>query len=273
MKQILDYSQYLEESAFADRDPGVNALFKNTHFFNRFENDICPFCKVATRSVHERKSDNKPDWLNGGAYLIKERVWSCVSCGWWKLRVDKDTTGAIDAKSVIIKNAILKKYDVSGKDIPISVLGSYLKDNFEEIIHIDDRKMEQLVQSVFSEHFECEVTHVGKSGDGGIDLILVDSYAPAVVQVKRRKSLNVTESVSCVREFLGAAQLAESKNLIYVSTCNKFSDPAIKAKDKALNLQLVDSYELYNFERFRDVLRVARRLDRSPAWLEHINID
>lgn len=271
MKQILDYSEFVEESAHADRDIGINGLFKNTHFFNRVENDTCPFCKVSTQVVHKNHTRDNPGWLNGGTYLIDENVWSCSTCGWWKLRIDKDTTGDIDAISAVIKNSVLRKYDLSGKDIPILVLGDYLKDKFEDVIHIDDRKMEQLVQSVFSEHFNCEVTHVGKSCDGGIDLILVNSDSPVVVQVKRRKKLKKTEPVSCIRDFLGAAQLAESKNLIYVSTCNKFSSHAVKATEKALDLQLVESYELYDFARFKDVLKLTKSSQDIPAWNKYIN--
>jgi len=271
MKQILDYSEFVEESAHADRDVGINGFFKNTHFFNRTERDTCPFCKVSTQLVHKNHLIDKPGWLDGGTYFIDENVWSCNTCGWWKLRIDKDTTGTIDAVSAVIKNAVLRKFDLSGKDIPISVLQGYLQDKFEDVIHINDKKMELLVQSVFSEHFNCEVSHVGKSSDGGIDLILVNSDSPTVVQVKRRKKLKKTEPVSCIRDFLGAAQLAESKNLIYVSTCTKFSPQSVKATKKALDLQLVESYELYDFARFRDVMKLTKDSHCLPAWNQFIN--
>ncbi|WP_330147038.1 restriction endonuclease [Shewanella oncorhynchi] len=271
MKQILDYSEFVEESAHADRDVQINGLFINTHFFNRAEQDTCPFCKVSTQIVHDTHTSDNPDWLDGGTYFIDENVWSCSTCGWWKLRIDKDTTGTIDAVSAVIKSAVLRKYDLSGKDIPISVLQEYLKEKFEDVIHINDKKMELLVQSVFLEHFNCEVTHVGKSSDGGIDLILVDSDSPTVVQVKRRKKLKTTEPVSCIRDFLGASLLAESKNLIYVSTCNKFSSQSVKATKTALDLQIVDSYELYDFARFRDVMKLTKNSHNLPAWHKFIN--
>lgn len=132
--------------------------------------------------------------------------------------------------------------------------------------------MEKLVQSVFSDFFDCEVTHVGRSGDGGIDLILVNSDSPVVVQVRRRKKLKITEGVRYIREFLGAALVNKNKNLIYVSTCSKFSDKAEEAALAYVDNGQVESYKLYDFERFRDVLKLTVACDKSPTWQKHITL-
>ena len=42
------------------------------------------------------------------------------------------------------------------------------------------------------------------SGDGGKDLILIESDKSIVVQVKRRQSRHKTETASCVRDLIGA---------------------------------------------------------------------
>lgn len=42
--------------------------------------------------------------------------------------------------------------------------------------------MEELVGSVFSSFYNCEAKIVGKSSDGGVDVILVDSDHPTMVQ-------------------------------------------------------------------------------------------
>lgn len=34
--------------------------------------------------------------------------------------------------------------------------------------------MEELVASIFRDHYDCEVQVVGKSNDGGVDLILIN---------------------------------------------------------------------------------------------------
>lgn len=48
--------------------------------------------------------------------------------------------------------------------------------------------MEELVASVFRDFYECEVEVVGKSNDGGVDVIVIDSDNPIMVQVKRRRN-------------------------------------------------------------------------------------
>lgn len=125
--------------------------------------------------------------------------------------------------------------------------------------------MELLVQSVFREHFNCEVIHVGKTNDGGIDLLLINSENPTIVQVKRRKKLKHTESVSGIRELIGATVLKESKNCIYVSTCSKFSKPSRDASKKIVDIGTLESFELYDFNRFSDVLNLTKKTDKN-AW-------
>jgi restriction endonuclease Mrr len=129
--------------------------------------------------------------------------------------------------------------------------------------------MEKLVQSVFREHYSCDVEHVGRSHDGGIDLILVNADSPTVVQVKRRKSLDHIEGVAGIREFLGATILQNGKNCIYVSTSKKFSEPAIEAAQQAIKVGAVESYELFDFDRFCDVLKLTTEVDPAP-WKSYL---
>jgi restriction system protein len=265
MKKILDYSEVLKVNGHQDR--GEQAQGSTELFFERSQN-TCPFCKIETERVHEDAQNIYPDWLDGGLFSAREHVMQCKKCGWWRLRCDKLTTGEIEAQSVEVSSAILKSYDLSSKEIPIDILRDYLRTHSEDVIHIHDGRMERLVQSVFREHFSCDVEHVGKSHDGGIDLILINADSPTVVQVKRRKSLDHIESVSGIREFLGATILGKSKNCIYVSTSGKFSEPAIKAANNAVQLGAVESYELYDFDRFFDVLNLST--PKQIPWQRHL---
>lgn len=260
MKQLLAYSEFVKDTAFAERGIGSFRKEGTIDFFRGHDDSICPFCKIDARQVHQASKQEQPDWLDGGLYHVAEYVWSCQKCGWWRIRTNKETDGDIDAISAVVKSAVLKKYDLSRKDIPLALLQDHLKANFDDVIDIHSKKMELLVKSVFSEHFACEVEHIGKSHDGGIDLLLVNSDSPTVVQVKRRRKLNHTEAVSGVRELLGATLLNESKNCIYVSTCSKFSDAAEKAAAKSVELGHVESYELYDFKRFLDLLNLTTNI-------------
>ncbi|MDM8161479.1 restriction endonuclease [Labilibaculum sp. K2S] len=87
-----------------------------------------------------------------------------------------------------INSAILRSFEISSNEVPILSLRTYLTQQNEKIFEIHHRKMEELVASVFREYFACEVKIVGKSCDGGIDLILIMSDNPILVQVKRRKT-------------------------------------------------------------------------------------
>jgi len=53
---------------------------------------------------------------------------------------------------------------------------------------VDPYKLEDIAQVVFSAYYNCEIKHVGKTGDGGKDLLIVQSDDPILVQVKRREN-------------------------------------------------------------------------------------
>jgi restriction system protein len=266
MTKILDYSDFIKEGSHQDR--GSLPQGKTELFFNNSEQGSCPFCKTHTEIAHKDQSITYPDWLSGGCFDVEEYVSLCKSCGWWKLRCNKLTTGDIDARSVETTNAVLKSYDLSSKNVPIAILQQHLNKTKNDIFHIHDNRMEKLVEAIFREHYACDVEHVGKSRDGGIDLILINSDNPTVVQVKRRTKPSHVESVSGIREFLGAAVLSGSKNCIYVSTCNKFSEPSKLAASHAINIGAVESYELYDFDRFCSVLNLTT--PKLVPWERHL---
>ena len=153
----------------------------------------------------------------------------------------------------------MTEYPEDSLNVPIEVLNDYIHTHPDKIININDKKMEELVGSVFSSFYQCEAKIVGKSSDGGVDIILIDGDKPTMVQVKRRKNLNKTESVSYIRELLGATLLKQSKNCMFVTTADKFSCDAKKTASLAINLGLVERYELINRERFISMLRSEPR--------------
>lgn len=267
MKKILDYSETISQRGHQDRGRAPDE--NEDLFFDREKDGICPFCKIHTQVVHRDHQLTYPDWLDGGEFDIQENVKQCNNCGWWRIRCDKVTTVGIDARSFAMESAILKSYDLSSKQVPIEALRKHLAGSFDDVIHIHDRNMEKLVQSVFREHYSCDVEHVGRSHDGGIDLILVNADSPTVVQVKRRKSLDHIEGVAGIREFLGATILQNGKNCIYVSTSKKFSEPAIEAAQQAIKVGAVESYELFDFDRFCDVLKLTTEIDPAP-WKSYL---
>ncbi len=125
----------------------------------------------------------------------------------------------------------------------------------------EDRKLisagaaESLVQSILKEHLSCDVltsTANVNDPDGGIDLHVCSKNGNIIsaVQVKRRISQN-TESVSEVRNFVGAMEIEDIKKGIFVTTADKFTKPANKIPEKLksinsrLELQLIDGQSLF----------------------------
>lgn len=90
---------------------------------------------------------------------------------------------------------------------------------------------------------------MGRPDDGGVDIIYIDADDKQwLVQVKRRENPRSTESVSTIRNLLGAMLLQDSRTGIIVSTADHFSYQAYAAVDRArevgMALRLIDRYAL-----------------------------
>ena len=127
-----------------------------------------------------------------------------------------------------------------------------------DIPGINDKKMEELVASVFKDFMDCEIKLVGKSHDGGKDLILLNGENQTFVQVKRRTQANKVEGVSCIRDLIGASIIGDAKACVFVTTANHFSKPAQDAAKKVVEENILDSFELIDYQRFVDMLNLQR---------------
>lgn len=258
---ILDYSEYIKRAG----SHGV-VNFKssdyNVDLFN--EDSICPFCKRKIgRIVYQKQKSDTPEWLFG-TFNQMEYVVQCPDCGWWEYRYKNQSDAILDrirASDLKIVTSVLKKYEDSSKTVPIQMLNKYIFDHPDKIYGISDKKMEELVQSVFSNYYKCHVELVGKSHDGGKDLILVDSNTPSFVQVKRRMSPTKVEAVLGIRELLGATILSDNaKSCIFVTTADHFSKPAQTAAQKAVEKHLVEKFELIDCKSFLNMMTLTRDL-------------
>ncbi len=248
---ILDYTNYLTETgAYGMNTP----TFNRDLFFHAWNK--CKYCHSELESIHSKGLvDTKT--LEGVNWHKSEGVIKCKKCGWWQHKFHSYMGGefwGFKDWQLDINSAILRSFEVSSNEIPILSLRTYLTQQNEKIFEIHHRKMEELVASVFREYFACEVKIVGKSSDGGIDLILIISDNPILVQVKRRKTKNKTESVKEVRDLLGATLLEGAKNCAFVTTADHFSPQAITAARKAISNNLVDTFELFDCNKFFDAL-------------------
>lgn len=263
---VLDYSDY---SIFIE-EYGMNVTYpRYAKFFEK--KGWCPFCLKDATMISNLADSFTYDF--GPRREIIERVWQC-DCGWWQIDFHSHMEEPSNYKDWYesICSSQLKKFNIGDKAIPIDVLRSYLHENEDKVYNIHDKKMEELVASVFREHFQCEVREVGKSHDGGIDLILIEANSPTIVQVKRRKSPNKTENVKEIRDLLGAMVLSQTKKSIFVTTADHFSPDAINSRNIAINNKSVESFELYDYRRFMDMLQL-QATDPSQVWKQHLQFE
>lgn len=187
-------------------------------------------------------------------------VRACDQCGWW---AGDDYYRAVEYElpngnseidsQWMLSVACLRRFRLDAPDAPIEELRRYLRRD-DRITQVSPRALERLIGSIFSEHLHCGAVHIGGPGDGGIDLILLDAKEPLAVQVKRR-STGEAESVTYVREFLGAMLLAGYKRGLFVTTAPRFSQAAQQAAVLAKKLPCVDGIELVDAKRALDILR------------------
>jgi restriction system protein len=195
-------------------------------------------------------------YLEGLAWL---NVSQCSDCGWWQ--VEHTNVDEIDENKSRnwLSQAVMKEADVSSMAIPLSDLAAYLKKNGEKIYGIHDRKMEELVCAVMSDHFNCEVVHCGRTGDRGIDLLLILRDEAIPVQVKRRMAPGRTETVSVIRSLLGVMFRDQRRSAMVVTTADHFSPHAKREVAEVINKGLVDRFDLVDVHSFIDILKSHTR--------------
>lgn len=231
----------------------------------------CPFCDANSRLV-ETKSDAFQTTF-GPWRDMSEKVWQC-GCGWWQVEFYSylEEEGYWKDWHQSVYSAQLKRYEINSNIVPISILRDYLVNHGDDIYNISDRKMEELVASVFRDHFLCEVKEVGKSHDGGIDLIMINSDKPFMIQVKRRRSPSKAEAVKEIRDLLGATLLNNGNDCIFVTTADHFSNDAKNACNQAIDKGIVNSYQLFDYPSFLEMQKLHAR-EPSSKWRNLLQFD
>lgn len=268
---IFDYSQYIERSGscgivlFKSVDRNIDLFAEETE---------CPFCKASDLSaIYTKTKRDAPEWL-WGSFDEYETVYRCEKCGWWQYRYDNSSDAIVDgirASDIRIVSAVLRKFEESDMNVPTQVLSEYIARHPERIYSIHDKAMEKLVQSVFRDFYSCDVELVGKSHDGGKDLIMIDKGEKTFIQVKRRITANKVESVKEIRELLGASYIEDVKSCIFVSTANHYSTEAEKVARKAVETKKYDRFDLIDCKHFLDMMKLTRN-EYPETWRELLRI-
>jgi len=186
----------------------------------------------------------QPEDENGMTYDCARwvAIWGCLSCGWWY----EEFTKFDDADDNRIKRrvAVLREFTADANDLPLAALSTELISRPGVLHDVHPGRLEVLVADILGEFFSTEVKVVGRTGDGGIDLVFVNCDRPFAVQVKRRQSQESKEGVALVREFLGACLLEDVRNGIIVTTAGSFTSGAVAAANQTVSKGLFESFDL-----------------------------
>ncbi|MGH2941306.1 MAG: restriction endonuclease [Solirubrobacteraceae bacterium] len=189
----------------------------------------------------------------------------CTACSWWRKYwypnhhfMGETFIGILHAPDSRLRDAATLALD----DASVRTDGRFLD--------LAPTAFERRVGDVLSAAFGCEAIHTGRSGDGGIDLLLFDSDNGAIaVQVKHRRSDGRAEGVAVVRELRGAMVLAGVDRGMIVTTASHFSIGARSAAQPSPDHLVPQRIELIDARRLLaalDLIRVAGASQPSDRW-------
>jgi len=208
----------------------------------------CFFCGTSLRTleyidVDELDPDLDNDCHNKGALEV------CVHCSYWRYhRVKTDFYGSRGVFGLHSYTSHLSKVH-EYEELPEGCLTEIAQQMRVRARHwhsITPIRLERLVRDIFKANYgSTEVIHVGKPGDGGVDVLLIDSEDRRfLIQVKRREDPASAEGVNTVRNLLGTMMLENSRYGIVVSTADHFTYRAYEAVGRAnecgMTIRLVD---------------------------------
>lgn len=260
MDKIITYNEYLTlkveiSTAKSEINYEDDEFSLVNYYSDDFDNPTCDICHSKLEIVFlERKEMKigKNDYLN---QIYK--VYECQCCGWWKLldykgygEVENNQELGLDDFLKTLNKGIIKSYNINDKTIPIDILNNEIKKKPELLYSIHSKSFELLTCDVFSDFYQCEVQHCGKSHDGGIDLFMICSDDPILIQCKRREKPNKIEPISAIREFIGTLFIEGKNKGIYVTTAKDFSREAKKMINEQLYERKFDRFDLINYNDF-----------------------
>jgi len=237
-----------EDSVIWEYEP---AIVPKEHLRAALTTAQCLFCGTPlTLMRHETHTE----YVGHGPQSESVSVRACECCGWWTKQVRARYVGYGD-EEILLQGAmgVLRNLNPADDDAPIEEVRAYLLARYEARLEMSPRLFEQTVASVYCKAGRRAVV-TGRSGDGGIDVVLEDATGKQTgVQVKRTKN---SIKVEAIRSLAGALLLRGMPEGIFVTTSRFQSGCTEEARIAGLRgkrIQLVDAV------RFYDALRIGQR--------------
>lgn len=235
------------------------------------------FCEIDTTSIAEGQwmpghapSDSTPFEWYGGSDVGEElapygcgdatyQLWAC-SCGYWQ-------SAYLDSNHWLEGSIATSKLATFAERLPAGITAEValtVRNRTLKLESLSPRQAEQLVAEVFRANFEhVEVRHVGRPGDGGVDVLLVESSSCTwLIQVKHHVKPAHSESVSTLRHLLGTLVIEGQTRGVVVSTADHFSYFASKAASRAMHA----GYEVELVDRAH-LMQLVDRCMSDDAWV------
>jgi restriction system protein len=271
---ILDYSAYWFAADTFVTGTAWLELTPAGEIYKRFsKTKACPYCRERAVQILGAYLPQPADAHDiPYDYDRKIAIWGCLSCGWWCEQFEK-WDGPDDSR-VKRRVAVLREFTHDASDVPLAALTTELRAHPSILHHIHPERLEALVADVLRDHFCTEVKVIGRTGDGGIDLVFVNGERPFAVQVKRRESPASKEGVALVREFLGACVLQDFRNGIIVTTAGAFTSGAVATATRTISKGIFESFDLIAKDRFLALFARSGRSTEYPwtrvaeSWIE-----
>ncbi|MNL15071.1 Restriction endonuclease [compost metagenome] len=256
----LRYSDYAVGNLYQRR--GHNAVSCEKEFKaaqKKIAQNSCPNCRSPLTQVEDYDNSDQ-DIVSFGSVDV------CTDCNWWSaLKTfidghDEDENALITTR---IFFSVLKKYKISDKDPTLEFVDRELRKNPDVIAKMNKTAFEKYMQDILREHYCKKVLHVGRSCDGGVDLLMIDDEERTLVQVKNRM-LHKSEGSPVVRDLLGAMVQKNTFNGLILSTGRHFTKEAVKTAEEALSHGKVQKIEFKNCQEILEMINVVSEKREEP---------
>jgi hypothetical protein len=203
-------------------------FFKNSELIQN-----CLYC--GTLLLKETKNYHKVEnaGIPKGSSVINHNLdgRKCKNCNWWFIienySIDDDAMDYCYINKNTHEGAICRfPYDIWKK--PLKTAEQEIKEYRKRLSDLTPEQIEKLLGEILAQYRNCEVHHVGRARDKGIDLILIKGDETTAVQIKHRSINRKTksESVVPIRAFVGAFLAKPCKQGIFITTDEKYSNDA-----------------------------------------------
>lgn len=219
----------------------------------------CPYCGGEMEFAAFEPAEEDVDPEGRHSY----RLWSCFHCGYWQSYGFEGNPDLVCTAA----SSVLGRFEHRIPEGCYAEWARCLRADPSRWHSMHPTDMEKLVADIFKANFaHAEVNHVGGSGDGGVDVILVEANGTRwLTQVKRRKDPGSQEGPDTLRNLVGAMVLKGGTYGIVATTADHFSPGAIGAQKAAAQrgyvIQLLDRGKL---------IRMLGALLPQRPWQPHL---